>query len=170
MAGKNYHLAQFNYAQACAPLDDPRMYGFVSNLRYINGLADQAPGFVWRLQTESGDATDIRAFDDPLKFITLSVWESIEALLDFTYHHKHGAIMRHRKQWFEHIKETYIVLWWIPAGHIPTVEESKARLEHLRRYGPTHYAFDFKTRFPMPQDKEEALRYTMIHTATSQLA
>jgi hypothetical protein len=151
MSSLQYHIAQFNYARAHRPLGNPIMAGFVAQLKYINGLADCSPGFVWRLQTEKGDATDIRAYPDERILITLSVWESIEALFKFTYRGQHGRVMGDRKQWFEHLEEVYLALWWIPAGTIPTVEDGKVRLEHLRHYGPTPYAFTFKTRFPVPE-------------------
>lgn len=152
MSARRYHIAQFNYARVVAPVDDPRMHGFVSRLRDINGLADRTPGFVWRLQTAKGDATEIRAYDDERVLVTLSLWESIEAVFDFTYRNEHAEVMRDRRLWFEHIEETYLVLWWVPAGHIPGVEEGKARLERLRRLGPTSDAFTFRVRFPCPTD------------------
>jgi heme-degrading monooxygenase HmoA len=155
MEARCYHVAQFNFAQGRGPVGSPVMAGFVAELQRINRLADNSPGFVWRLQTEKGDATDIRAYEDERRLITLSVWESVDALFDFTYRNEHAQVMRDREQWFEHPNEPYIVLWWIPAGSLPSVEEGKSRLEHLRRHGPTPYAFTFKTRFPMPKSLED---------------
>ncbi|MHB8626129.1 MAG: DUF3291 domain-containing protein [Aggregatilineales bacterium] len=153
----NYHLAQINIAQALAPMTDPIMAGFVAQLDTINALADTAPGFVWRLQTESGNATTIRVFDDERLIVNLSVWESIEALSEFAYKTTHTQVMSHRKEWFERMSVPYLAMWWIPAGHIPTVLEAKARLEHLQLHGPTAYAFQFKTRFPTPHPEIEKL-------------
>lgn len=144
-----YHIAQFNFARIRADLDDPIMEGFVSQLQYINGLADTSPGFVWRLQTEKGDSTDIRPYDDDRLLITYSIWESIEALYEFVYRHQHAQIMTRRRQWFEHAEGFYIVLWWVPAGHIPSIEEAKARMDYLQRHGPTPYAFTFEKRFQL---------------------
>lgn len=150
----DFHIAQFNLARARAPVDDPLMHGFTSELLRINRLADQSPGFVWRLQTEAGDATAIRAYpEDGSLLLTLSVWETVEDLVEFSYKGEHAAIMRDRAQWFHHIEEAYIVLWWVPAGHIPSLEEAKDRLTFLRAHGPTPFAFTFKVTFS-PQEAE----------------
>jgi hypothetical protein len=146
------HIAQFNLARARAPLNDPSMYGFTSQLLRINRLADNSPGFVWRLQTEDGDATAIRAYpEDESLLLTLSVWERIEDLVEFSYRGEHATVMRDRAQWFHHIEETYIVLWWIPVGHIPSLEEAKERLAFLRCHGPTPRAFTFKVQFSLEE-------------------
>ncbi len=130
-------------------MDGPVMAGFKAALEPINELADNAPGFVWRLQTEDGDATAIRPYEDERMIVNMSTWESIEALRAFVYTSAHTAVMRNRKQWFERV-EIYMVLWWVPAGHEPTIEEAKARLEHLRGHGPTPYAFTFRASFQRP--------------------
>jgi hypothetical protein len=119
---------------------------FVALLDPINALADQSPGFVWRLQTEAGNATAIRAFDDERLLVNMSVWLSIEQLAEFVYRSGHVAVMRRRREWFERMR-VYVALWWIPAGTIPTVADAELRLAHLRRHGPTPFAFTFKQRF-----------------------
>jgi hypothetical protein len=144
-----FHLAQVNIARMVEPLDSPRLAGFVAALEPINALADGAPGFVWRLQTEEGDATSIRAFEDDLLLVNLSVWASFEALGDFVYRSDHAGVMRRRREWFEPM-ETYVALWWVAAGHLPTVAEAKERLEHLEADGPTPFAFTFRVPFPPP--------------------
>lgn len=148
-----YHLAQVNIATLRAPLDDPSMADFVAQIREINAIADADPGFVWRLRSEGAeDATRIRAFDDDRILITLTVWRSLEALSQYVYHGGHGAIMRDRRRWFERSTiQPILALWWVPVGHYPTVEEAKARLAHLRQYGPTPDAFSFGTPFPSPE-------------------
>jgi hypothetical protein len=143
-----FHLAQLNIARFKLPLEDPAMAGFVAELDPINAIADVAPGFVWRLQTEEGNATSIRAFDDDLLLVNMSVWESVEALADFVYRSEHLGVMRRRREWATRMAEAYMVLWWVPAGEIPTVEEAKDRLALLREHGPTHEAFTFKKRYP----------------------
>jgi Domain of unknown function (DUF3291) len=148
-AGPGHHLAQLNVARAKAPIDSELLSGFVAELEPVNALADAAPGFVWRLQTADGDATSIRAFDDELMIVNMSVWESVEALWEFVYAGDHLAVMRRRREWFERI-ESHMVLWWVPAGHIPDVAEAIDRLEHLRAHGPGERAFTFKQRFPAP--------------------
>jgi hypothetical protein len=141
------HLAQLNIARFKLPMDDPAMAGFVEQLDPINAIADGTDGFVWRLQTDAGNAIDIHAFEDDLMLVNMSVWESVEALADFVYRSAHVGVMRRRREWAERMAEAYMVLWWIPAGEIPTVEEAKGRLEHLREHGPTPSAFTFKERF-----------------------
>src|ERR1051326_4323929 len=146
-----YHLAQINIARMLAPLDSPVMQGFVEQLGPVNAQADQSSGFVWRLQTSSGDATEVRAFDDPLILVNMSVWESVDALRDFAYRSCHSAPLRDRLRWFGRPPKTDLVLWWIPAGHIPTVEEAKARLEYRVANGDTPATFSFAKAFPRPE-------------------
>jgi hypothetical protein len=146
-----HHIAELNVGRFRFPLTDGRMAGFVNALKPINALADKAPGFIWRLQDESGDATSIRPFPDDMMAVNFSVWESVEALFQYTYYSDHVKLLRERKQWFEHMTEHYVVLWWIPAGHVPTLTEAKERLDALRRDGPTVYAFNFKQRFEAPK-------------------
>jgi hypothetical protein len=143
----SHHLAQLNIARFKLPLDDPAMAGFVAALDPLNAIADAAPGFVWRLQTEEGNATSIHAFEDDLMLINMSVWESVDALAGYVYGSDHVAVMRRRREWAQRMEEAYLVLWWVPAGWIPTIEEAQKRLDHLRRHGPTPQAFTFKKRF-----------------------
>jgi hypothetical protein len=145
-----YHLAQVNIARMLAALDDPIMAGFVARLEDINVLADASPGFVWRLQSDGGDATSIRVYDDPNIIINMSVWESVEALNSFVYRSVHQGVMRHRREWFERFDGPYLALWWIPAGHVPSPAEGKAALDDLRANGPSPRAFAFARPFPPP--------------------
>jgi uncharacterized protein DUF3291 len=145
-----HHLAQVNLATLRAPLDAPELAGFVAQLEPINALADHSPGFVWRLQTEDGDATSIRAFDDRRIMVNLSVWESLKALRSFVYASRHLDVMRRRREWFHRMADAYMVLWWVPAGTIPTVAEARDRLELLSRNGPGPDAFTFRAPFPAP--------------------
>jgi heme-degrading monooxygenase HmoA len=147
----HYHLAQLNIGRIVAPLDSPQLAGFVNRLDEINALADRAPGFVWRFQTEAGDATALRPYDDDRILVNFSVWESPEALHQFVYRTAHVEAMRQRRQWFEVMSEAYLVLWWVPAGHRPTVEEAIARLETLRTRGPSAEAFTFREIHPPPE-------------------
>ena len=143
----NYHLAQINIARMVAPLTDPMMAGFVNQLDAINALAEESPGFIWRLQTEDGDATALRVFDDERILVNMSVWETVEALYEYTYRAGHAGVFRDRKQWFERLVGPHLALWWIPAGHTPSPEEGKQRLALLAAQGPTPEAFTFKHRF-----------------------
>lgn len=148
-----YHLAQINIARLVAPLDDPKIAGFVAELEPINALADKAPGFLWRLQSESGNATDIAYGDDPFIIVNMSVWRSPEALRRFAYTSDHARVFRDRAKWFEKMSKPNYCLWWIPAGHIPTVAEGRERLEHYQLNGPTPNSFWFTQQFPQPADE-----------------
>jgi hypothetical protein len=144
-------LAQLNVARLLAPLDDPRTAEFVAALDRVNALAEASPGFLWRLQSDSGNATDIRVEQDPLLIVNLSVWESVQALFDFTYRTAHSSILTRRRDWFEKMEAAHLVLWWVDAGHRPSLVEALGRLERLRRHGPAPEAFTFKRRFPPVQ-------------------
>ena len=145
-----YHLAQYNIARLAAPLDSAQLADFMAALDPLNGLADRSPGFVWRHQTEEGNSTSIRVRDDPMIIINFSVWESVEALFEYAYHSDHVQIFRRRREFFHEFGSPYAVLWWVPVGHEPSVEEAEERLDHLREHGPTERAFTFKARFPAP--------------------
>ena len=142
-----YHLAQVNIGRVKAPVEDPIMAGFTNRLDEINALADQAPGFIWRLQTTQGNATYYRPYDDDRILVNMSVWESVETLRGYVYQSTHVELLRQRHLWFEPFAGTYTALWWVPAGHIPGIDEAKKRLAHLERHGPTQFAFTFKTVF-----------------------
>jgi hypothetical protein len=144
------YLAQINTARMLYPIDDPGMAGFVAQLDRINALADHAPGFVWRLQDDSGNATGLRPFDDPMIIVNMSVWTTADALFEFVYRSAHSEVMRRRKAWFEQPTGAYMALWWLPAGEIPDVAQGKARLEHLQAHGPGPRAFTLKQRFLPP--------------------
>jgi hypothetical protein len=150
-----HHLAQYNVARLVAPLDNPRIKDFVDNLERINTLGDRTPGFVWRHQTAEGNSTSVRVRGDPLILINFSVWKDAESLFEYTYRSGHAEMYRRRREWFEPPSEAHLVLWWIPAGHEPTVEEAEERLDYLRAHGPTPHAFTFKQRFPAPGQKPE---------------
>lgn len=146
----DWHIAQLNVATAVAPLDSPELAEFMAALDGVNALAESSPGFVWRLKSASGNATDIQASDDPKFIVNMSVWESVEALFEFVYRSAHIKVMVRRREWFEKPAEAFQVLWWVPAGHEPTVGEAMARLRHLRQHGSSPYAFTFKERYPVP--------------------
>ncbi|MGW4399022.1 DUF3291 domain-containing protein [Amycolatopsis nivea] len=140
-----HHLAQLNVGILRHPLEDPRMHGFTSMLDTLNEVADNAPGFVWRLVEDGGnDATSLRTSlgDDVL--VNMSVWENRDALWDYVYRSGHLDMLRRRSEWFELPKAPFQVLWWVPAGHVPTVEEAVERLKLLREKGPSPSAFGFR--------------------------
>jgi Domain of unknown function (DUF3291) len=145
-----YELAQLNIGIIRGPMDSPVMAEFAANLQRINALAEAAPGFVWRLQTEAGDATAIRPFENENMLLNMSVWRDIESLNRYVYRSAHVEIMRRRKEWFERIPEAFLVLWWVPTGHRPSVTEAVTKLELLRSKGPTPEAFTFRQAFAAP--------------------
>jgi hypothetical protein len=152
-----FHLAQLNIALPRAPLDAPLLAEFVARLEPVNAQADASPGFVWRLQTEDGDATGIRAFGDDRLIVNMSVWESLEALRAFVYSNRaHLDALRRRREWFERFADAYLVLWWVPAGHLPDVAEAEERLALLRALGPSPEAFTFRRHFSPPGADEPA--------------
>ena len=146
-----YHIAQLNTSRARTSLEDPSMSRFVEWLEPINGLADESPGLVWRLQTEEGNATSIRLFDDPMIIPNVSVWESLGALRAFVRHPNHVQVMRESSKWFVPIDGPHLVLWWVSVGHRPTPSEARERLEHLAARGPTSRAFTFAHPYPVPE-------------------
>ena len=145
------HLAQINVGRLLHPLDDPRMSDFVDNLAAINALAEASEGFVWRLKEEAGgNATGIATSPDPNLIVNMSVWRDAEALFEYVYRSAHTPMMAKRRQWFDRASGAYQALWWVEAGHVPTVEEGLSKLWLLDRFGPSPQAFTFKARFPAP--------------------
>lgn len=155
MTSRNYYIAQVNIASMKAPLNDPIMAEFVAALDEINALADRSPGFVWRLQSDEGNATNLRPYNDDRILFNLSAWESLEQLQAYVYKSAHTQVMRRRRQWFEKFEGMYLALWWIEVGHIPTVAEAKQRLEYLNKHGESEWAFTFKRPFPSPYEAPE---------------
>jgi len=150
-----YSLAQLNVALMKEPLESPRMADFVANLDRINALAESSPGFVWRMQTEEGNATGLRPLGDHI-LVNISVWRDVQSLNKYVYKSAHVEIMRRRKEWFERMREAWFVLWWIPRGHRPTIAEALARLELLRAKGPTQDAFNFRRASSLPMQHSQA--------------
>ena len=135
------HLAQLNIGRFLYPTDDPRMAGFMDNLDRINAIAERSEGFVWRLKDDSNNATAFRPFADPDMAVNLSVWESVEALEKFVWNTAHSRFYNAKASWFEKLAQPHFVMWTIPAGHIPSLEEAGDRLEHLRQNGDSDFAF-----------------------------
>ena len=152
-----YELAQLNIGVIKGPMDSPIMADFAANLERINALAERSPGFVWRLQTEEGDATAIRPFENENMLVNMSVWENVESLTAYVYRSAHVELMRRRREWFERMEQPFLVLWWVPQGHVPTIAEAVERLQRLREFGPTPQAFTFKSVFPAPDTESEGV-------------
>ncbi|MEU9862496.1 DUF3291 domain-containing protein [Streptomyces sp. NPDC047971] len=149
-----HHLAQLNVGTLRHPIDDPRVAPFVEMLDPVNAAADGAPGFVWRLVEEgAGDATGLRPAGENV-IVNMSVWETQEALWDFAYRSGHLEVMRRRRDWFERHVEAHMVLWWVPAGHVPTIGEALERLADLRAHGPSARAFTFASSYTAAEAAE----------------
>ena len=149
-----YQLAQINIGRLVAPVEDPKLAAFVAQLDEVNALAENTPGFVWRLQSEAGNATDITYSADPFVLVNMSVWESVEALQAFTYGSRHMEVFRDRAKWFEKMSKHAYCLWWIPRGYRPSVAEGRERVVHYQQHGATPYSFWFSQRFPAPTEED----------------
>ncbi|MEM1382022.1 MAG: DUF3291 domain-containing protein [Pseudomonadota bacterium] len=139
------HLAQLNIGRTVADLDHPQLSGFMDNLDRLNALAERMPGFVWRMTGEGNNATDIKLEGDPRFISNLSVWETPQALATYVWGTVHRQFYERKGEWFEAMDEAHFVMWWVPVGHRPSVEEGTARLAHLRQYGPSDHAFGWES-------------------------
>lgn len=146
-----FQIAQLNIATPRYPVDDPRMAEFMDNLDAVNAMAEAAPGFVWRLVGDGNNATDLAWPARPEMLVNMSVWTDVESLFHFVYKTAHTKFMRQRLEWFERPEGAFQALWWVPAGHQPSLAEAVDRLASLERDGPTAHAFSFKQRFPAPR-------------------
>lgn len=157
-----HDLAQVNIAHLIEPLDSAQLADFVAALDEVNAEADAADGFLWRLQGESGNATDVEAFQWDVGnaagvIVNMSTWRSLEALQKYMYDGSHVAALRRRREWFHRPVAPTTALWWVPSGHRPTTAEAEERLRHLREYGPTAYAFTLRNAFAEPDAVGEAV-------------
>jgi len=146
----SWELAQLNIASLVAPIDSPVLADFVAELDRINGIADHSEGFVWRLQSDDGNATDLESGFGPEFIVNMSVWRSMEDLHNYVYKTAHAQIMSRRKEWFHRMTDAYTVLWWVREGHRPTLVEAETNLALLRSEGPGPNAFTFKKSYPKP--------------------
>jgi hypothetical protein len=140
-----HHLAELNIGRIRYELNDPRMAGFTDNLALVNGIAERSSGFVWRYTDASGNATNTRPYDDPLMIVNVSVWENAESLEKYVWQTVHKRFYSHRHEWFAKTDQRYFVMWWVPVGHRPTMQEAIARLEHLKTNGPSEHAFGWES-------------------------
>jgi Domain of unknown function (DUF3291) len=145
MADLTQHLAELNIGRLLHPLDDPRMADFADNLDRVNEIADRSEGFVWRLKSDSGNATSIQAFDDPRIIINISLWESVDVLERYVWQTVHKRFYGRRHEWFDRFEGPYFVMWWVPVGHRPTVQDALERLQSLKDNGPSDFAFGWES-------------------------
>lgn len=147
-----HYIATSNVARMLAGYEDAAMAGFLERLDPVNAVADASPGFIWRYESGDEESEEVRVFGDKQILFNMSVWESIEALEKFAYQSVHLEVLQKKSNWFERPTRTPLVLWWVKAGHVPSVVEAKERFDVLWRDGPTPIAFTFKERFPAPQE------------------
>ncbi|WNM35354.1 DUF3291 domain-containing protein [Streptomyces sp. Li-HN-5-11] len=152
-----FHLAQVNIGRIIAPLDSTELADFVAQQPEINALADRSPGFVWRMVDDEGaDATGLRPDEhDDMLLINCSVWESVEALRNFTYNSEHLRVLSRRREWFQRLAEAHQALWWVPAGHRPGIAEAMERVALVRQQGPGPMAFTFRDTYAAPAEVEQ---------------
>jgi hypothetical protein len=158
-----WQLAQVNIGRLQEPLDHPQLAAFVEALDPVNAAAERAPGFVWRLQTDDGNATSVQAFTWDAgagMIINMSVWTDVEHLTAFVLGDLHRAILRQRRQFFQKMAEAYLACWWAPEGHRPGTQEAEERVRYLRAHGPTPFSFTLRHHFPPPdaEARQEGLR------------
>lgn len=147
-----FHLAQVNIGIAKGEMDSEMMKVFADNLDPINAIAESSVGFVWRLKDDAGNATDIAFSGNPKELVNMSVWESVETLKHFMFKTHHIDFLKRKKEWFETPTQANYVLWWVPVGHIPTIEEAKQKLDLIRQNSETTEAFSFKKVFAAPNE------------------
>jgi len=141
----NTHLAQLNVARALDDLESPRLADFMAALDRVNAVAERSPGFVWRLKSGAGNATDIKVGDDARLIVNLTVWETPAHLEQFVWNTVHARVYEKKSKWFEPMSTPHFVMWWIPVGHVPTVEEAMDRLSELAARGPAERAFGWES-------------------------
>ncbi len=133
------HLAELNIGRFKHPTSDPRMAGFMDNLDRVNAIAERSPGFVWRLKGDNNNATEFRVGDDMA--VNLSVWEDAKSLENYVFKTVHAQFYRNRAAWFDLLEKPHMVMWWVPEGHRPSLDEAYARLRQYEAEGPTGHAF-----------------------------
>ena len=134
-------LAELNVGYAAHPLDDPRMADFMHNLDRINALAERSPGFVWRMKSDSGNATDIAVPGDATMISNMSVWDDVESLGNYVFNTVHARFYERRSEFFQAMTAHHFVMWHVEDDHLPTLEDAMERLHHIRENGSTGHAF-----------------------------
>jgi GNAT superfamily N-acetyltransferase len=134
------HVAQLNVATLREALSHPDTREFQQGLAPVNALAESTPGYVWRLQSDEGDATSIKVATDPNTIINLTVWDSMEALFDFAYRSMHRDFLRRRHEWFLDADRRAAV-WYVRAGSIPSIDDAMSRVRFIDTFGESPFAF-----------------------------
>lgn len=144
MTPDTHHLAELNIGRLIAPTDDPRVAEFMGALDRVNGLGKRMPGFVWMMEG-SGEPgrgnTDNHIGDDAQLVANLTVWQDVKSLENFVWNTVHRQFYDRRAEWFQVLEAMHFVMWWVPKGHKPTLEEGLARLDRLKVEGDSDHAF-----------------------------
>ncbi|MBO0789530.1 MAG: DUF3291 domain-containing protein [Ktedonobacteraceae bacterium] len=148
-----YYIAEMNIGRIRAPYDDPIMAGYVKRRREMDTLARRSPGFIWRRTGPGSNAKETDLYEDQTIIANVSVWATIEDFANFVYKTGHQEVIDRGHEWFVSLDGPHYAMWWVPQGHLPSAEEARERLEYLRTYGETPYAFTFKRWFPSPDER-----------------
>jgi hypothetical protein len=151
-----YSLAQVNVGRLLAPLDDPLMAGYVALRPTVDSLARRSRGFIWRRTGPGSTSKETDLYDDPMIIANVSVWAGLTEFADFVYRSQHLEVLKRGAEWFDPLDGPHYALWWVRRGHLPSAEEARERMEHLRRHGETPHAFSLTTTFPAPVGGEAA--------------
>lgn len=147
-----YYLGQINIARSKYALDDPRFADFVNALDRINQVAEQSPGFIWRLKDETDHAMDLSWFSDPMIIVNASIWTDLKPLQDFVYRSVHIDYLTRRAEWFDELDMPSQVLWWQEQGKVPSLEDLKKRHDSLCLHGPNSLAFTPRSLHKKPEE------------------
>lgn len=147
------HLAELNIGRLVADTDDPRVADFMNNLDRINGLGKRMPGFVWMMEGTAGAGNTATKLDDTGRLVpNLTVWKDKDSLETFVFNTLHKKFMERKAEWFEVLTGMHFVMWWVPEGHKPSVEEAMAKLAHLEEHGegPEAFGWTYLRANPVP--------------------
>jgi hypothetical protein len=137
-------LAELNVGRLTAPTDHPSVADFMNNLDRINSMGRRMPGFVWMMEGsgEPGTGnTEAKIDGDPLHVANLTVWEDVASLENFVWNTAHRQFYARKAEWFEALKEMHFVMWWVPDGHRPTLDEALEKLAYRQAHGDSETAF-----------------------------
>ena len=138
------HLAELNVARLIADKDDPRVKDFMDGLDLVNGLAKRMPGFVWMMESSAAPKPgqeESMIEGDPRFLPNISVWEDVQSLEKFVWGTIHKKFYERRAEWFELLDQMHFVMWWVPVGYEPSLDEALAKLKHLDTHGDSEEAF-----------------------------
>ena len=137
-------IAQMNWGKLKYLLEDEKMIEFSNSLNKVYSLAEDHPGFIWRISDREAEFQLSEIGFDKFISSTISVWKNIEALKDYTYNSLHGMYLKRSSEWFEKIEEPRLVIWNVEYNYKPTFKESFDRLEYLKINGPSDFAYGWK--------------------------